>query len=180
MRARGCLIALAAFSGLLLLCCVLAWFVGIPQLRDNIADDFSDALSTEVANQMPSDASGDLAPGTYTLSVADLRAQIEQELEDAGAEDFDMSVDENGMSIRFTSGTQAFGYSGTPEARDGRLVMENMEVDNDVLGWILPADQLGDTIEAGINQYFEAQGLEIQSIELGDDVITFTTVEAGA
>jgi hypothetical protein len=174
------LIALAAFAGLVLLCCVLAWFVGIPQLRDNIADDLSDELSTEVANQMPADASGDLAPGTYTLSIADLRAQVEQDLDDSGAEDFNMSVDENGMSISFTSGTQEFGYSGTPVAQDGRLVMENMEVDNEVLGWILPADRLGETIEDGINQYFEAQGLEIESIELGNDEITFTVVDAGA
>ena len=180
MRRRGCLIALAGFAGLVLLCCVLAWFVGIPQLRDNIADDLSDELSTEVANQMPADASGDLPPGTYTLSIADLRAQIEQDLDDAGAQDFDMSVDETGMSISFTSGTQEFGYSGTPVAQDGRLVMENMEVDNDVLGWILPADRLGETIEDGINQYFEAQGLDIESIELGNDEITFTVVDAGA
>jgi hypothetical protein len=174
------LIALATFAGLVLLCCVLGWFVAIPQIRDSATEELSDALSTEVANQMPADAGGDLAPGTYTLSIADLSAQVEQGFDESGAEDFDMSVDENGMSISFTSGTREFGYSGTPVAQDGRLVMENMEVGNDFLGWLLPADRLGETIEDGINQYFEAQGLVIDEIELGNDEITFTVSEAGA
>lgn len=180
MRARGCLIAFAAFAGLVLVCCILLWFVGVPRLRDNIADDFSDALSTEVANQIPAGAGGELAPGTYTLSIAELRGDIEQDMDDSGAEDFDMSVDQDGMSISFTSGEQEVGYTGVPVARDGRLVMENMEVDNDLLGWFMPADRLGDTIEDGINDYFAAQGLAIESIALGDDEITFTVVDDGS
>jgi hypothetical protein len=179
MRARGCLIALAAFAGLVLLCCVLAWFVGIPRLRDHITDELSDALSTEVANQIPAGPSG-LEAGTYTISVAELQAQIAGDLDSSNADDFEISVDPNGMTIGFTSGTQEFGYSGVPVARDGQLVMENMEVDNDFLGWVLPADRLGETIEDGVNQYFEANGLAIQEIELGQDEIIITAVEAGA
>lgn len=176
MRPRGCLLALSVFGLLLLLCCVLAWFVGIPRLRDTVADGISEAIGTEVADQFTG-ATGDLEPGTYTLSIADLQRRIEAQ-DDSTTRDFEMSVDGNGMSISFTSGNQTFGYSGTPVARDGRLVMENMEVDNGALGWIMPADRLGDTIETGINGYFEAQGLRIDSLELGNDEITFTVSDS--
>ncbi|HYI24501.1 MAG TPA: hypothetical protein VD767_03750 [Thermomicrobiales bacterium] len=179
MRARGCLIALAVFAVLLLLCCTLVWFVGIPRLRDSVSDGLSETLSTEVSIQL-SNTAGTLDPGTYTLSVTDLQEQIDTQDNSSSTSDFEMSVDANGMSISFTSGSTSFAYSGTPVARDGQLVMEDMEVDNEALGWIMPADRLGDTIETGINNYFAAQGLRIDSIALGDDEITFTVSDRAA
>ncbi len=172
MRPRGCLLALSVFGVLLLLCCVLGWFVAIPRLRDSVADGISNAISTEVGVQL-ADTAGTLAPGTYTLSIPELQEQITTQ-EDSTTSNFEMSVDPSGMTISFTSGSQTFGYSGTPVARDGKLVMENMEVDGGAFGWIMPADRLGETIESGINGYFAAQGLRIDSLELGDDEITFT------
>ena len=177
MRRRGCLTAVGAMFGLLLLCCIVGWFFGIPRLRDTLSDELSDELSTQVAIQL--DASGiDLAAGTYTLSVADLQQQIDANLDSSTTSDFVISVDPNGMDVNFTSGTQEFGYSGVPVALDGKLVMDDMSVNNDALGWFMPADRLGETIEDGINNYFAAQNLQIESIELGDDTITFTTAPA--
>lgn len=164
-------------TGLLVLCCVIGWFVGIPRLRDSIADTISDELSTQVASQLDTPA-GDLDPGTYTLSVDDLQEQIEANVDESTASDFGISVDPTGIEIGFTSGTQDFGYSGTPVARDGRLVIDDMTVDTDFLGWIMPADRVADITEDGINDYFVARGLEIENIQLGDDEITFTTVAA--
>lgn len=173
MRARGCLIAVGAMAGLLLLCCVVGWFFGVPRLRDGIADDLADGLSTEVASAL-SDGTGDLQPGTHTLSFVDLRQRLANDLDASGAEDFVLSTDQNGMTIGFTSGTREFGYTGVPVARDGELVMENMEVSDNYLGWFMPADRLGRVIEDGINGYFQGQGLRIDSLQLGDDTITFT------
>jgi hypothetical protein len=65
-----------------------------------------------------------------------------------------------------------------PVAQDGRLVIEDMTVDNDVLGFFLPGDRAAGIIEESINGYFAARDLEIESIELGNDEITFTTVPA--
>jgi hypothetical protein len=164
--------------GLLLLCCIVGWFFGIPRFRDTIADGISDELSTQVALQL--DESGvDLDAGTYTLSVAQLQQQVEANLDSSTADDFRISVDPNGMEVKFTSGGQEVGYSGVPVARDGKLEMEDMTVDNDFLRWVMPADRLGNTIEKGINNYFEAQNLRVESIELGDDTITFTTAPDG-
>ncbi len=177
MRRRGCLIVVGSALGLLILCCVLGWFVGIPRIQDGVSDEISGVLSTEIAGQLDS-VPGDLDAGTYTLSVADLQAEIDANLDSSTASDFDISVDPQGIAINFESNNQQIGYSGVPVARDGELVIEDMTVDNDVLGFLLPADRAAGIIEDSVNSYFSARDLEIQSIELGNDEITFTTVEA--
>jgi len=178
MRPRGCLTAIAAMAGLLLICCIVAWFFGLPRLQDNIADEISRELSTEVANQLDT-TGGTLDPGTHTISVAELQKQVEANMDDSSASDFIISVDGSGIQVGFTSGTQDFSYSGMPVARDGQLVIEDMEVSEGWLGRIMPADKVADIIEDGINDYFAARGQEIESIQLGDDEITFTTVATG-
>lgn len=159
--------------GLLLLCCVVGWFVGVPRLRDSIEGDLSDAISTEVAEQI---GPADIGPGRYEISVADMQRQLASTLNTQNIEDFDISVDSNGMSISFVSSGQTIGYSGVPIAENGELVMDNMTVDNDVLGFLMPADRLGNAIETGVNSYFDAQGLDIGSLELGNDRIIVEAV----
>jgi hypothetical protein len=177
MRRRGCLIALATLAGLSLVCCGLGWFVVIPRIQDSVSDEISNTLSTEIASQLDT-VPGDLDAGTYTLSVADLQAQIDANLDSGTASDFDISVDQQGIDIGFVSNNQEIGYSGVPVARDGQLVVEDMTVDNDVLGFLLPADRAAGIIEDSVNSYFAARDLEIQDITLGNDEITFTTVPA--
>jgi hypothetical protein len=166
-------------AGLLLICCILGWFIGIPRLQDNIADEISKELSTEVANQLDTNGTN-LPAGTHTVSVAELQNQIDANMDDSSASDFGISVDANGIEVGFTSGTQDFSYSGMPVARDGELVIEDMEVSEGWLGRIMPADKVANLIEDGINDYFAARGQRIESIQLGDDEITFTTVDSGA
>ncbi len=177
MRRRGCLIAVGSVFGLLLLCCVVSWFVLIPRLRDTVSDSVSEELSTQIASQLD-DVPGDLDPGTYTLSVADLRSQIDANLDSSTASEFDISVHPQGIAVNFESNSQQIGYSGVPVARDGDLVIDDMTVDNDVLGFLLPADRAAGIIEDSVNSYFAARDLEIESIDLGNDEITFTTVPA--
>lgn len=177
MRRRGCLIAVGSMLGLLLLCCVVGWFVGIPRVRDTVSEGISEELSTQIASQLDS-VPGDLDAGTYTLSVADLRSQIDANVNSSTASDFDISVDPQGIVINFESNNQQIGYSGVPVARDGDLVIDDMTVDNDVLGFLLPADRAAGIIEESVNSYFAARDLDIDRIDLGNDEITFTTVPA--
>lgn len=165
--------AVGSLMGLLLLCCVVGWFVGVPRLRDSIEGDLSDAISTEVAEQI---GPADIGPGRYEISVADMQRQLASTLNTQNIEDFDISVDSNGMSISFVSSGQTIGYSGVPIAENGELVMDNMRVDNDVLGFLMPADRLGNAIETGVNSYFDSQGLDIGSLELGNDRIIVEAV----
>lgn len=177
MRRRGCLIAVGSILGLVLLCCVVGWFVGIPRLRDSVSEGVSEELSTQIASQLD-DLPGDPGPGETTLSVAQLRSQIDANLDGSTASDLDITVDSQGIAINFESNGQQFGYSGLPVARDGELVIDDMSVDNEALGWILPADRAAGIIENSVNGYFAARDLEIESINLGNDEITFTTVPA--
>lgn len=168
MRRRGCLIAAGSMMGLLLLCCVVGWFVGIPRLRDSVETDLSNSISTEVADQI---GLADIGPGRYPISVADMQQQLAGTLSSQNVENFDISVNPGGMTITFMSNGQTVGYSGVPIAENGELVLDNMEVDNGVLGFFMPAERLGSAIEAGVNNYFDAQGLDIGSVELGNDEI---------
>ncbi len=173
VRRRGCLIAVGSLAGLLLLCCVVGWFVGIPRLRDSIEGDLSDSISTEVAEQI---GTADIGPGSYQISVADMQQQLASTLNSQNIEDFDIAVDSNGMSISFVSSGQSIGYTGVPTAQNGELVMDNMAVDNSALGFFMPADRLGNAIESGVNSYFDAQGLDIGSLELGNDELIVEAV----
>lgn len=160
--------------GLLLLCCVVGWFVGIPRLRDSIEGDLSDSISTEVAEQI---GTGDIGPDTYTISVAEMQRQLASTLNSQSIDDFDISVDADGMAISFESGGQSIGYTGVPTAQNGGLVMEDMTVDNDALGFFMPADRLGNAIEVGVNTYFDARGLDIDGLELGNDELIVDAVQ---
>jgi hypothetical protein len=179
MRRRGCLIAVAVVAGLLLLCCVLAWFVGIPRLQDDIADGISDGLATTVADQFDT-IDGTLEPGTYTISIDDIQSEIDTALGDtAGASDFEISVDSTGITIGFTSGSQEFGYSGRPVAENGELQIRDMEVNNSALRFLMPPDKMANVVEDAINGYFSSRGLAIESLELGNNEITVMAVESG-
>lgn len=169
MRRRGCLIGLGGSFGLLLLCCVVGYFVGIPRFRDSVGDGISEAVSTEVAGQI---GTGQIGPGTHRLSVADLQRQLATQVSGENVEDLGISVTPQGLSLSFSANGQQIGYSGTPVAQNGQFVMNDMTVDNDALAFFLPADKLGDAIESGVNNYFAAQGLSIGSLQLGEGEIT--------
>lgn len=173
MRRRGCLMTIGIFAGLILICCGLAWFVGVPRLRDNIADTLSDELSTQVASQLDGVTT---TTGTKIIDVAELERTLQDNLNTQNVDDVQISVDPNGLSFSFKSNDQEIGYSGTPVVENGKLKMENMKVNNGFLGFFMPADKLGDAIANGINAYFAEQNQEIQSLTLGDDEITFEVV----
>ena len=175
MRRRGCLIGTGGFFGLLLLCCVAGYFVGVPRFRDAVGDGIAGSVSTEVAGQI---GTGQLAPGTYTLSVTDLQQQLAAQVSGQNVEDLGISVTPEGLSLSFSANGQQVGYSGVPVAQNGRFVMTDMTVDNDALAFFLPADRLGEAVESGVNDYFAAQGLAIDSLRLGVDEITLEAVPA--
>lgn len=163
-------------AGLSLICCGLVWFVAIPQLRNSIDDGLSEAVGTELSDQIPDSTIG---PGEYTFSLGLLQDDIAQNADIQNVDDFLISSSGDRLEIGFVTGEQQLGYSGRPVVENGELVLEDMQVDNGVLGFVLPADRLGNAIEDGVNEYFAAQGLEIASLELAEGEIIFDLVEAG-
>lgn len=177
MRRRGCLISFGALAGLALICCVLLIFVGLPRFQDSIADSISEGLSTEVAEQF-NVPSGDLQPGTYTISMTELEQQFSG---NANVDDFTFSAQNGEIILSFGSQGQSFDYSGVPVAENGRLVMTDVEATGG--GWLdrlFPADKLADAVEGGVNSYFEAQGLRIVSVTAENDELVVEAEDAGA
>lgn len=162
-------------AGLLLICCIVGWFFGVPRLQDNISDTLSDELSTQVAGQLgelPTEA------GTFTLDVADLQQALTENIGGQNVDDVTIAVDESGLvQLSITSSDQEIGYEGQITAVDGQLVIEDMEANNGVLGFFLPPDKLADAVEKGVNDYFSARGLQIESVTPGANELTFEVVE---
>lgn len=179
MNRRGCLIAVGSIAGLLLICCVVLWFVGIPRFQDQIVDQVSESLATEIAVQVDT-APGTLEPGTYSISLAELERQVNAQLAtDNSTSDFVITTEGDEVKVGFSSNGQDLLYTGRPVVEDGRVKLEDMQIDNDILGFLLPADKVGNLIENGLNDYLAARGLQAESIALGDGEITFTAVDAG-
>jgi hypothetical protein len=179
MRRRGCLISFGALAGLSLLCCVLLWFVGLPRLQDSIADGISNGLSTEVAEQFDTGAS-QLEPGTHTITMTDLESQLQQNSETQNVDDITFTADNGQLALTFGSQDQTFSYTATPVAENGRLELTNVESDNGFLDQMFPADKLAGAIEGGVNDYFEARGLQIVSVDAENGQLTFETERGGA
>jgi hypothetical protein len=179
MNRRGCLIAVGSIAGLLLLCCIVLWFFGVPRFQDQIVDEVSQSLSTEIANQVDT-APGTLEPGTYTISLADLEREVNARLatEDSTS-DFVITTEGDLVKVGFSTGGQELVYTGRPVVQNGEIRIEDMNVDNDVMGFLLPADKVANLIENGLNDYLEARGLQAESVSLAEGEITFTAVSAG-
>lgn len=173
---RGCFIAVIGVFGLCLVASGLVYFVGLPRFQDGARDEIRDAISTEVAQQIPS-TGGTADPGTYTLSEAELQQGL--------AENFDVQNVDN-VLIQITPAGLAFildansgddvTYSGVPVAVNGRLEMTNMESNEGIFDFIFPADELGKAIEDAVNNYLEQNNLQVDSVELIDGELTLVTV----
>jgi hypothetical protein len=174
LRRRGCLITFGVLALLLIICCGLVFFVAIPRVRDAIETGIGEGLGTEIASQLPA---GELPPGTYPISLAELERQLTANVDAQNVQGISLAAVGDRLELGVeTDQDQTLVYSGRPVAENGRLVMQDMSVNNDALEFVLPADQLGEAIERGINDYFAARGLQVGGIELeGDEIVVEAT-----
>jgi hypothetical protein len=175
---RGCLISVLVVLGLCVVGCGLGYFVGLPRIQDAFADEFEDAISTEVANQIPSIGGQPPAPGTYTITEASLLQSLQDEAEGGNVEDVLVSITPNGIELGFDTGGQDVVYSGGVEAEDGRLVLTDFEANNEGLEFIFPADKMGEAIEDAVNNYLEENNLQLAGVELTDGEMILEIEEA--
>jgi hypothetical protein len=84
------------------------------------------------------------------------------------------------IRVGFSTNGQDLVYTGRPVVENGQIVIQDMEVDNGVLNFFLPADKVSRLIENGLNDYLAARGLQAESLILGEGEITFTAVPAGS
>lgn len=175
-RRRGCLIAGGGTLGLILVCCLVMWFVAIPNIQSSFGDLIGDELATQVAEQVGVE---DIEPGTYSISVSALEEELEQTLGENQFDSVNLSVTEQQITLSMVVEGQSIDYSGNVTAQDGELVIEDMEASEGVFEFVLPGDTMGGAIEDGVNSYFAERNLEIASVELGDDEIVVEAVPTG-
>jgi hypothetical protein len=176
---RGCFIGVIGVLVLCLVGCGLVWFVGIPRVRDSARDGIRDAISTEVAQQIPAGTDGTAEPGSYTLSAEEIQSSLSRNFDVQNVDDLVIRISPTGFEFGVTTeGGQETTYSGLPVVENGQLKMTNMKSSEGVLDFIFPAKDLGKAIEDAVNNYLAENNLQVDDIELTNGALTLVTVSA--
>lgn len=181
---RGCLLG----TGVLLLLCLglgaVAWFAGLPALRGGLQDGIADGIATAVVDRLPPSPGLGVAPGTTTITERDLQASLLANAGDrdatpaAGDADILLRLTPAGVEIGISAQGQDATYRGRLAAEDGRLVLPDLAVDNDVLALFLPPADLAAAIADGVNRHLAANDLRLESVTPTDGAVTLTTAPA--
>ncbi len=180
MRRRGCLWGFTGVIGFLALCCVLAYFVGLPSLQDSIRDEVAEQLSTQVARQLNAQVPEGVAVGAgeYRLSLSDIEQQIAADADPSTVEAVNLRADGNELVLSIATDWETIEYRGIPKAGStGHLEMADMRGDGGGIDYLLPPGQVGGAIERGVNRYLQAQGLQLQDVQLHENDLVFNLVE---
>ncbi len=173
---RRWLIAACVAAAVLVLCCCAFVTVPLFATRQVLPRAIRHGLSTEVARQLPATPGRGVAPGDYQITEQELQERLRGSTDSDNVDRIVVRLTPAGMEIGFDSRSRSFSYTGTPVAEDGQLVMRDMHVDNRVLGFFLTPGALGNAIEDAVNTYLADNGLRLAALQLGNGVMTLTTV----
>lgn len=175
---RGCLIAV----GVLLLLCLgvvaLGWFVGLPAVRDGFRDTIEESVAEEVAQRIPATPGAGVAPGTYTITQRELETSLRANLQTDDPDDLVVRLLPSGVELGFTTRGQEVIYTGRLAAEEGRLVLNDMETNNEGLAFVLPPDDLGRAIADAVNRYLAANALRLDAVETTEGAVALTIAPA--
>lgn len=180
MRRRGCLWGFVGIVGTLALCCLLAYFVGLPRVQDSLRDEVSKQFSTQVARQIDAQLpSGTrLTPGEYRLSLDELQRQFATDSSGNQVDAVNIRAQGDEIVLTIEASGQKMEYRGVPEVNtNGDLEMTHMTSNGGALDYFMPPDKLGEAVALGVNNYVGAQGLSLQDVRLEGDDLVFDVVE---
>ena len=180
MRRRGCLFGISGSFILLLVCCGLLYFVGLPEFQNRLRDELGNELSTQVANQfegqLPSGVG--LEPGEYRIGLDTLEQRITSGLGQGTVDDFSITATGGELVITLGSGGQSLEYRGTPTVNSsGELEINDMSSNGGVAYYILPPDKLAGAVELGVNNYLATEGLYLQGVQVDGDAMILQIAE---
>ena len=179
MSARKILLILGGALLACLVICVVLGFVTVRGIRTGIENSLEDGVGTVVAERIGAAGAG--APGTYVINEQDILGQIEQQLEDDGANIDNLVVrihPGNLIEIGFDSEGQGVTYEGTLSAVNGELRVDGMEASSSVLNFLVPGGRVATGIENGVNGYLLANNLTLASVSSEPGALTLV-VERG-
>ncbi|MCC6791532.1 MAG: hypothetical protein IT336_07610 [Thermomicrobiales bacterium] len=173
---RGCFIVVIGMLVLCLVACGAGYFIGLPRFQESARNEIRDAISTEVAQQIPS-IDGSAEPGSYTLNEAELQEGLAQNFDVQSVDNLQIRITPTAIEfVLDADGGEDISYTGVPVAVNGRLEMTNMESSEGFFDFFFPADELGRAIEEAVNTYLSQNGLQVDAIELADGEMTIVTV----
>lgn len=160
---------------MLLLCCVLGWFVGLPRLHNSFENALGNAIDDTIAQRL--DPASD---GTIRIPLSDIEQSIEDNNQDSNTriEGMQISGEGNRIVVRFGSSGQDWGFSGEPTVSNGRLDIVGMEGDNGFLNRLLPPSIFEHGIEQGVNNALDARGLTLDAVDIQNDALILTVSPA--
>jgi hypothetical protein len=179
MRRRGCLGGFIGVVGLLVLCCVLGYFVALPRVQDSIRDELGNGITTQVAQQidaqLPSGAN--LSPGEYRIALSDLEQHVTDGSTASQIDSLNVTGEGSEIVLSINASGQTVEYRGVPTVNaNGELEMTQMTSTGVALDYVLPPDKLGQAISAGVNTYVQTQGLKLQGVRLDGNELVFDVV----
>lgn len=172
---RILLVTLGSLFGLGIVCIGLLYFVGLPRVRDGIADQFQNSLATVVTNQVNAQS---LNAGTYVISEEMLTAGLQSEV-DGGTgtsiNNITARITDQIVQIVFDSDNDDVTMDLQVAAENGRLAVTNTTISNSVFRFFLPEDKLREAVEDGVNNALAQQGLRLDAITLAAKEMTLVT-----
>jgi hypothetical protein len=166
--------------GLCVVAGALGYFVGLPQLRQNMRAPLEDAVGTQIARELQPVSGIRAAPGTYVISQDDLNTALRSEVGQTGlVDDAAITLTPTGFALRahFSNGGGDVTYRGNVAAVDGRLQATDLTGDG-IMTTLLPAGEVGKALENVVNDYLTTNGLQLTNAKLGNGTLTLTTKAA--
>jgi hypothetical protein len=158
----------------LLVCCAAGWFLALPRFHDQIEDDLSRVLSTEVAREIDAQApSAGVQAGEYRISMADVQDRILTGTENLTLEGLVVRSEGDQIVLGFDIQNADATYRFTPRVSpEGYLDMSDIEGDGGIVRRLLGPESVGNAIETSVNNYLQANGLYLQDVVVeGDDIV---------
>jgi hypothetical protein len=175
---RILLITLGSLFGLGIVCIGLLYFVGLPRVRDGIADQFKDSLATVVAAQVTGQP---VSAGTYLITDQQLTEGLQSEVDGGSGtsiKDISARITDQMVQIVFASDNDDVTMDLQVAAENGKLVVTDATINNGIFRFLLPEKKLADAVEEGVNNALAAQGLQLQSVALAMGEMTLVTQPA--
>lgn len=173
----GCL--MGCLAGLIIGVVAVA-FVAVaivrPFLQDEVGNELERVFATQIVRQLaPGAGTPELTAGSYTISAAEINAELRQNADDYDPlDDLRITIDPGGLELGFDAYGSENSYRGGVAVEDGRLVLTDIDASG-VAERVLPAEDVQEIIERELNDYVAAAGLVVTDVALADGEMTLTT-----
>lgn len=159
----------------LVLCCAIGYFVVLPRFHEQVEEELTQVLSTEVADVLDRSTGGfgTVDAGEYRISLSDLERRVLGGTDNVQVEGVTLRTEGDDIVLGFSVQDASTEYRYTPMVSpEGYLEMGNMRGDGGFVQQLLAPESIGNAVEASINAYLQANGLYLEDVAVsGDDLV---------